>query len=196
MAKFLSYVVYEIDLSKVEHDSDMQTPLLQTTPKSQIVVENLDRFITSNSTPVSLTVIDILNFMDDILNSCCSVTMRNTENTDPSIVRLSIIDVHIRFPLCNFNSFKTLTNEILQTRSTMILAEMTELMIFSSGLTGQALESVITALHINDMRDVVREERFLSEVGREERRSLKRIGNVDRRQLPFIHSVQDELRCY
>ncbi|KAI3694003.1 hypothetical protein L1987_76961 [Smallanthus sonchifolius] len=168
MAKFLSYDVYDIDLSKVVDDSDLKMLLLQTTSKSLIVVEDLDRFITSNSTAVSLS--GILNFMDGILNSCCSdekvmvFTMNSKEKIDSAILRPGRIDVHIYFPLCNFNSFKLLANnclglkdhklfpqleEIFQTGATMSPAEMSELMISNRGSPGRALKSVITALQIN-----------------------------------------------
>ncbi|KAK9056108.1 hypothetical protein SSX86_027196 [Deinandra increscens subsp. villosa] len=165
MAKFLSYDVYEIDLSKVVDDSDLKMLLLQTRKKSLIVVEDLDRFISSNSPAVSLT--GMLNFMDGILNSCCGdeklmvFTMSSKEKIDSAILRPGRIDVHIYFPLCNFNSFKTIANnclglkdhklfpqveEIFLTGSTMSPAEMTELMISNRCSPGRALKSVITAL--------------------------------------------------
>ncbi|KVH89021.1 AAA-ATPase At2g46620-like [Cynara cardunculus var. scolymus] len=168
MAKFLSYDVYDIDLSKVVDDSDLKMLLLQTSSKSLVVVEDLDRFITSNSTTVSLS--GILNFMDGILNSCCGdeklmvFTMNSKEKMDPAVLRPGRIDVHIYFPLCNFNSFKTLANnclgvkdhklfpqveEIFQTGATMSPAEMSELMICNRGSPGRALRSVMTALQIN-----------------------------------------------
>lgn len=168
MAKFLSYDVYDIDLSKVVDDSDLKMLLLQTSSKSLVVVEDLDRFITSNSTTVSL--LGILNFMDGILNSCCGdeklmvFTMNSKEKMDPAVLRPGRIDVHIYFPLCNFNSFKTLANnclgvkdhklfpqveEIFQTGATMSPAEMSELMICNRGSPGRALRSVMTALQIN-----------------------------------------------
>ncbi|KAI3681892.1 hypothetical protein L6452_36698 [Arctium lappa] len=174
MAKFLSYDIYDIDLSKVVDDSDLKMLLLQTASKSLVVVEDLDRFITSNSTTVSLS--GILNFMDGILNSCCGdeklmvFTMNSKEKMDPAVLRPGRIDVHIYFPLCNFNSFKTLANnclgvkdhklfpqveEIFQTGATMSPAEMSELMICNRGSPGRALRSVMTALQINgDVRVV------------------------------------------
>ncbi|XP_071716628.1 AAA-ATPase At2g46620-like [Rutidosis leptorrhynchoides] len=168
MAKFLSYDVYDIDLNKVVNDSDLKSILLQTTSKSLIVIEDLDRFVTSNTKSVSLS--GILNFMDGILNSCCGdekimiFTMNSKDKIDPAILRPGRIDVHIYFPLCNFNSFKTLASnclglkdhklfpqveEILQTGATMSPAEMSELMISNRGSPGRALRSVITALQIN-----------------------------------------------
>jgi hypothetical protein len=56
MANFLSFDEYDIDLSKVINDSNLNFVLLQMTSKSIIVVEDLDRFLTKKSTVVSLFV--------------------------------------------------------------------------------------------------------------------------------------------
>lgn len=56
MANFLFFDVYNIDLSKVLNDSNMNFVLLQTTSKSILIVEDLDRFLTEKSTTVSLFV--------------------------------------------------------------------------------------------------------------------------------------------
>jgi hypothetical protein len=47
---------YDIDLSKVMNDSNLNFVLLQTTSKFIIIVEDLDRFLTEKSTAVSLFV--------------------------------------------------------------------------------------------------------------------------------------------
>lgn len=185
MAKFLSYDVYDIDLSKVLDDSELKMLLLQTTSKSMIVIEDLDRFMTEKSTAVSLT--GILNFMDGILNSCCGdervmvFTMNNKEKIDPAVLRPGRIDVHIHFPLCNFNSFKSLANsylgvkdhklfpqveEIFQSGATMSPAEISEIMMVNRGSPNRALRSVITALQINgDARAAGKVGRRLSDGG-------------------------------
>jgi len=56
IANFLSFDVYDIDLSKVMNDSNMKFVLLQTTSKSIIVVEDLDRLLTEKSMVMSLFV--------------------------------------------------------------------------------------------------------------------------------------------
>ncbi|MFS7902131.1 putative ATPase, AAA-type, core, P-loop containing nucleoside triphosphate hydrolase [Helianthus anomalus] len=104
--------------------------LLQTTSKSIVVAEDLDRFISSNSNYISsnsnysrVTLSGILNFVDGILNSCCRdekrmvFTMNSKDNIDSAILRPGRIDVHIYFPLCNFNSFRLLANNCLGTRN-------------------------------------------------------------------------------
>jgi hypothetical protein len=62
MTNFLSFDIYDIDLLKVMNDSDLNYVLLQTTSKSIIVVEDLDRFLTEKSTAMSLFVDAHINF--------------------------------------------------------------------------------------------------------------------------------------
>jgi hypothetical protein len=56
MVNFLSFNVYDIDLSKVINYSNLNFVLLQTTSKSIIVVKDLDQFLTEKSTTVNLFV--------------------------------------------------------------------------------------------------------------------------------------------
>ncbi|GKU87887.1 hypothetical protein SLEP1_g2217 [Rubroshorea leprosula] len=165
MANFLSYDVYDLDLSKVSDDSDLKFLLLQTSSKSVIVIEDLDRFLIEKSTAASLS--GILNFMDGILSSCCAeervmvFTMNGKDQVDPAILRPGRIDVHIHFPLCDFTAFKTLANsclglkdhklfpqveEIFQSGASLSPAEISELMIANRNSPSRALKSVISAL--------------------------------------------------
>ncbi|KAJ6338301.1 hypothetical protein OIU76_007886 [Salix suchowensis] len=165
MANFLGYDVYDIDLSRVLDDSDLKTLLLQTTSKSVVLIEDLDRFLMDKPTRVSLS--GVLNFMDGVLHACCAderimvYTMNGKDHVDPAILRPGRIDVHIHFPLCDFSSFKTLANnylgvkdhklfpqveEFFQTGASLSPAEIGELMIANRNSPGRALRSVITAL--------------------------------------------------
>ncbi|KAJ9171550.1 hypothetical protein P3X46_014904 [Hevea brasiliensis] len=185
MANFLGYDVYDIDLSRVLDDSDLKSLLLQTTPKSVIVVENLDRFLMEKSTTVSFS--GVLNFMDGILNSCSAAerimvfTMNSKDHIDSAILRPGRIDVHIHFPLCDFSVFKTLSNsylgvkdhklfpqveEIFQTGASLSPAEIGELMIAHRNSPSRALKSVITALQTEgDRRGSVNVGRRLLDAG-------------------------------
>ncbi|XVE73662.1 hypothetical protein DITRI_Ditri11bG0136700 [Diplodiscus trichospermus] len=165
MANFLRYDVYDIDLFKVSDDSDLKFLLLQSTAKSVIVIEDLDRYLSEKSTAVTLS--GILNFMDGILSSSCGeervmvLTMNGKDHVDPAILRPGRIDVHIHFPLCDFTVFKTLANsylglkdhklfpqveEIFQNGSSLSPAEIGELMIANRNSPSRALKSVINAL--------------------------------------------------
>lgn len=169
MARFLCYDVYDIDITKVSNDSDLKTLLLQTTPKSLIVLEDLDRFLTGKTVAagsgVSLT--GLLNFMDGII-SCCGeervmvFTINGKDQImDQAVMRPGRIDVHIHFPLCDFSAFKGLASnylglkehklfpqveEIFQTGASLSPAEISELMISNRTSPSRALKSVISAL--------------------------------------------------
>ncbi|KAI3965499.1 hypothetical protein MKW92_016577 [Papaver armeniacum] len=164
MAKFLSYDIYDIDLSNVTDDSDLKLLLLSTTNRSVIVIEDLDRFLNEKSTTISVS--GILSFMDGVF-SCCGeerimvITMNSKEKIDPAILRPGRIDVQIYFPLCDFNAFKTLANsylglkdhklfpqveEVFQNGLTLSPAEIGEIMIVNRSSPSRALKSVITAL--------------------------------------------------
>ena len=114
MANFLSYDVYNIDVSKVSKDSDLNSLLLETTSRSIIVIEDFDRFLMEKPRTENLLV--IMKFMDGILKSCIAkerlmvFTMNSKEHLliDPTVLRPGRIDVHIHFPLCDFSGFKSL----------------------------------------------------------------------------------------
>ena len=168
MAKILYFDVYDIDLSKVSGDSDLKMLLLQTTSRSMIVVEDLDRFLMEKSRDVSLS--GILNFMDGIISCCCEervmvFTMDSKDKVDQAVLRPGRIDVHIQFPLCDFSAFKSLANsylgvkehklfpqveEIFQEGASLSPAEIGEIMISNRSSPTRALKSVITALQTKD----------------------------------------------
>ncbi|XVF80281.1 hypothetical protein PTKIN_Ptkin15bG0058000 [Pterospermum kingtungense] len=185
MANFLSYDVYDIDLFKVSDDSDLRFLLLQTTTKSVIAIEDLDRYLSEKSTAVSLS--GILNFMDGILSCSCGeervmvFTMNGKDQVDSAILRPGRIDVHINFPLCDFTAFKTLASsylslknhklfpqveEIFQNGSSLSPAEIGELMIANRNSPSRALKSVINALQTDgDGRGTFKMGRQLGENG-------------------------------
>uniref|UniRef100_A0A1J3CJY6 Putative mitochondrial chaperone bcs1 n=1 Tax=Noccaea caerulescens TaxID=107243 RepID=A0A1J3CJY6_NOCCA len=171
MANFLDYDIYDIDLSKVADDSDLKMLLLQTRGKSVIVIEDLDRFIATKSTGVSVS--GILNFTDSILSSCAAderimvFTMTGKEQIDPAMLRPGRVDVHIHFPLCDFTAFKTLANNylgvkehklflqvegIFQNGASLSPAEIGELMIANRSSPTRALKYVINALQTDGDR--------------------------------------------
>ncbi|CAF2049068.1 unnamed protein product [Brassica napus] len=171
MASFLNYDVYDIDLSKVEDDSDLKMILLQTTCRSVIVIEDLDRFLSVKST--ALSVSGVLNFTDGILSSCAAderimvFTMTSKEQIDPAVLRPGRVDVHIHFPLCDFTAFKALASSYLGLKEHKLFpqvegifrdgaslspAEIGELMIANRNSPSRALKSVINALQTDGDR--------------------------------------------
>ncbi|KAE9605759.1 putative ATPase, AAA-type, core, AAA-type ATPase domain-containing protein [Lupinus albus] len=168
MANFLSYDVYDVDLSKVKGDSDLKLLLVETTPTSIIVVEDLDRFLEEKSKLTSsFSVSGIQNFMDGILSTCCGeervmvFTMSNKEQIDPILLRPGRVDVHIHFPVCDFSAFKSLASnylgvkehklfpqveDIFRQGASLSHSEIGELMIANRDSPTRAIRSVIGAL--------------------------------------------------
>ncbi|KAL3615729.1 hypothetical protein CASFOL_041390 [Castilleja foliolosa] len=166
-ANLLSYDIYNVNLSQLADESDLNSLLLQTTCRSLIVVEDLDRYVSEKSTG-RITSSGLLNFMDGLLNSqderIMIFTMNGKDGIEPALLRPGRIDMHIHFPMCDFNSFKNLANnylgvkehklfpqveEIFQSGATMSPAEISELMLVNRSSPSRALKSVISALQSN-----------------------------------------------
>lgn len=167
MAKFLCYDVYDIDVSKLTDGSDWKMLLMQTTPKSMILIEDLDRLLAAKSTAGSMS--SVLNFMDGIM-SCCGeervmvFTMNGTKDeVDQAVLRPGRVDVHIHFPLCDFSTFKILASsylglkehklfpqveEVFQTGARLSPAEVGEIMISNRNSPSRALKTVINAMQV------------------------------------------------
>ncbi|XP_057522202.1 AAA-ATPase At2g46620-like [Amaranthus tricolor] len=165
MANFLSYDIYDIDLSKAYDVSDLKILLLQTTRKSLILVENLDLYLMGKENSVSLST--ILNFMDGVVSSCGDervmvFTMNCKYPIDPLVLRPGRVDVHIHFPFCDFNGFKALALSHLgvkehklfgqvedlfqQNLSRVSPAEVGEIMISNRLSPNRAIKAIIKVL--------------------------------------------------
>ncbi|CAI9767739.1 unnamed protein product [Fraxinus pennsylvanica] len=174
IAKFLHYDIYEFNLNKMANDSDLKFLMLQTSNKSLIVIEDLDRYL--NAKTPALSFPGISNFMNGVL-SCCGeervaiFTMNSKENLDPTIIRSGRVDVHIYFPLCDFSGFKSLASnhlglkdhklfpqveEIFQIGAALSPAEIGEIMISNRTSPSRAIKTVISALHRNNASRVAR----------------------------------------
>ncbi|KAK6141093.1 hypothetical protein DH2020_025174 [Rehmannia glutinosa] len=166
-ANLLNYDVYNVNLSQVVDEADLNTLLLQTMCRSLIVVEDLDRYFTEKSR-ARITTSGLLNFMDGLLNSqderIMIFIMNCKDGIDSDLLRPGRIDMHIHFPMCDFNSFKNLASnylgvkehklfpqveEIFQSGATMSPAEISELMLVNRSSPSRALKSVISALQSN-----------------------------------------------
>ncbi|KAL9245432.1 hypothetical protein vseg_019090 [Gypsophila vaccaria] len=175
LTKSMSYDVYDIDLSKVSDDGDLKSLLLRTTPKSVILMEDFDKYIAgkcrnispeNSSENVPENISGVLNFMDGVVNSCCDervmiFTMTSKDEIAPALLRPGRVDVHLHFPNCDFNRFKTLANnylglrdhklfpqveEIFSSGATLSPAEVGELMMVNRSSSSRAIKSVISAL--------------------------------------------------
>ncbi|KAI5017500.1 hypothetical protein ZWY2020_042388 [Hordeum vulgare] len=120
MARFLGYDVYDIDLSRAGTD-DLRALLLDTAPRSVILVEDLDRYLRGGDGETSAArAARVLGFMDG-LSSCCgeervmvfTMSGGGKEGVDPAVLRPGRLDVHIHFTMCDFDGFKALASNYL-----------------------------------------------------------------------------------
>ncbi|KAK1257419.1 hypothetical protein QJS04_geneDACA020104 [Acorus gramineus] len=166
MARFLNYDLYDFDLSRIISGgggSDLKSLLIGTTPRSLIVVEDLDRYL---NRPEDMDLSTVLNFMDGIV-SCCGeervmvFTMNSRDNVDPAILRPGRLDSHVYFPLCDFTAFKSLASsylglkdhklypqveEVFSAGGSLSPAEVGEILIANRGSPSRAIKTVICAL--------------------------------------------------
>ncbi|CAN6317839.1 unnamed protein product [Urochloa humidicola] len=167
MARFLGYDVYDVDFSRAG-GGDLRALLLDTAPRSLILVEDLDRYLRGgDSETAAERTARVLGFMDGI-SSCCGeervmvFTMSGgKDGVDPAVLRPGRLDVHIHFTMCDFEGFKALASNYLglkdhklypqveegfQGGTRLSPAELGEIMIANRGSPSRALRTVISAL--------------------------------------------------
>ncbi|KAL6642818.1 hypothetical protein ACP70R_020999 [Stipagrostis hirtigluma subsp. patula] len=167
MARFLGYDVYEIDMSRGGCD-DLRALLLDTAPRSLILVEDLDRYLRGgDGETAAARTAQVLSFMDG-LSSCCReervmvFTMTGgKDGVDPAVLRPGRLDVHIQFTMCDFEGFKALASNYLGLKDHKLYpqveegfhagarlspAELGEIMLANRGSPSRALRTVINAL--------------------------------------------------
>lgn len=140
MANYLHYNIYDLELTKVNDNSELRMLLMQTSNKSIIVIEDIDCSLDlSRHSCVSdederqkgnddddcdghesgrVTLSGMLNFIDGLWSSCGEekiivFTTNNKNRLDPGLLRPGRMDMHIYFPHCNFSAFKILANNYL-----------------------------------------------------------------------------------
>ncbi|KAG0548851.1 hypothetical protein BDA96_01G203100 [Sorghum bicolor] len=169
MARFLGYDVYDIDLSRGGCD-DLRALLLSTTPRSLILVEDLDRYLrgSGDGETAAARTARVLSFMDG-LSSCCgeervmvfTMSGGGKDGVDPAVLRPGRLDVHIHFTMCDFEGFKALASNYLGLKDHKLYpqveegfhagarlspAELGEIMLANRGSPSRALRTVISAL--------------------------------------------------
>jgi hypothetical protein len=132
MTNFLSFDVYNIDLSKVMNDSNLNFVLLQTMNKSIIIVEELDRFLTKKSTAVSLFVdvhihFPLCDFLAIKMLANCYLGAQGSQVFSP-------------------------VEDIFQSRDSLSPAEISELIITNRNLSSRTIKSFIMALQTDGDR--------------------------------------------
>ncbi|XP_020584761.1 AAA-ATPase At4g30250-like [Phalaenopsis equestris] len=119
MANHLQYDVYDLELTRVPHNSALKSLLLQTTPRSIIVIEDIDCSLQLAGERCSkkrkaddddegwerVTLSGLLNFTDGLW-SCCGeeklivFTTNYKGEVDKALLRPGRMDVHVQLGAC------------------------------------------------------------------------------------------------
>jgi ATP-dependent 26S proteasome regulatory subunit len=99
---------------------------IETTGKSIIVVEDIDRSVNITVTSrdkddygARLTLSGMLNFIDGLWSACGGeriiiFTTNNKDKLDPALIRRGRMDNHIEMSYCRYEAFKVLASNYLQ----------------------------------------------------------------------------------
>ncbi|KAJ0985066.1 hypothetical protein J5N97_003422 [Dioscorea zingiberensis] len=141
MANFLGYDIYDLELTEVHSNSELRKLLMKTTPKSIIVIEDIDCSINlsnrnsaggkarvppppegggigGDDVAKSITLSGLLNFTDGLWSCCGSerifvFTTNHIEKLDPALLRSGRMDMHIFMSYCSFPALKILMKNYL-----------------------------------------------------------------------------------
>ncbi|CAH9132051.1 unnamed protein product [Cuscuta epithymum] len=124
MANYLKFSIYELDLSCLRSNSDLQELLPTTKNKSILVIEDIDCSIDlqnrndedySNQNNNQVTLSGLLNFIDGLW-SCCGderiivLTTNYKDRLDPALLRPGRMDMHILMSYCTPGGFRVLVS--------------------------------------------------------------------------------------
>ncbi|KAF4383297.1 hypothetical protein F8388_009328 [Cannabis sativa] len=176
MANYLNFDVYDLELSKLNCDSELRRALIAMANRSILVIEDIDcsvNFEDRNKAAVTeseenkVTLSGLLNFIDGLW-SCCGderiiiFTTNHKERLDPALVRPGRMDVHIHMSYCTPDGFKLLASNYLGIKHHVLFeeierqleptevtpAEVAEVLMKSDNNPQVALEGVIEFLNV------------------------------------------------
>ncbi|KVI02209.1 AAA+ ATPase domain-containing protein [Cynara cardunculus var. scolymus] len=139
MANYLNYDIYDMDLTKVDSDSQLKNIMLKTPSKSILVFEDFDQLQnpivddTTGKLSPKKTFSRLLNFMDGIW-SCCReeqifvFTTKCIDKLDPTLLRPGRMDMHIHLSHCTFSAFKQLAFNYLELEDHKLFERIKELL--------------------------------------------------------------------
>ncbi|CAH9132056.1 unnamed protein product [Cuscuta epithymum] len=128
MANYLKFSIYELDLSCLRSNSDLQELLPTTKNKSILVVEDIDCSIdlqnrnngdhgkqSNDPSYPQVTLSGILNFIDGLWSSCGDeriivLTTNYKDRLDPALLRPGRMDMHILMSYCTPGGFRVLAS--------------------------------------------------------------------------------------
>ncbi|KAE8665311.1 hypothetical protein F3Y22_tig00112632pilonHSYRG00004 [Hibiscus syriacus] len=130
MANYLSYDIYDLELTEVHNNSELRKLLMKTSSKSIIVIEDIDCTRNYYDPEMrcgsgsgedggnSITLSGLLNFTDGLWSCCGSeriflFTTNHIEKLDPALLRCGRMDMHIFMSYCSYPALMILLKNYL-----------------------------------------------------------------------------------
>ncbi|KAG6427833.1 hypothetical protein SASPL_112080 [Salvia splendens] len=203
MANFLSYDIYDLELTEVNTNSELRKLLMKTSSKSIIVIEDIDCSINltnrnkkfggsknnydaggGDDGANTITLSGLLNFTDGLWSCCGSerifvFTTNHIGKLDPALLRSGRMDMHIHMSYCTFPALRILMKNYLDLEEGDLEGEGFEAVIDEAEMTPADISEVLIRNRRNKSRAVVELMEALKI--RAEKSGLKklRIGNVE-----------------
>ncbi|KAL1812481.1 hypothetical protein ACET3Z_022546 [Daucus carota] len=142
MANFLSYDIYDLELTAVKDNTELRMLLIGTTSKSIIVIEDIDCSLEltgqrkkkeekpdkgkkeagkepKDEGGSKVTLSGLLNFIDGLWSASGGeriivFTTNYVEKLDPALTRRGRMDKHVEMSYCSFEGFKVLAKNYLE----------------------------------------------------------------------------------
>ncbi|VFQ93223.1 unnamed protein product [Cuscuta campestris] len=123
MANYLKFDIFDLDLTGLKSNSELQVRMPMTKNRSILVIEDIDCNIEARSRNLvdnthkesQLTLSGLLNFIDGLW-SCCGderiivFTTNCKERLDPALLRPRRMDIHIHMSYCTPSAFRVLAS--------------------------------------------------------------------------------------
>ncbi|XP_047952229.1 AAA-ATPase At5g57480-like [Salvia hispanica] len=202
MANFLSYDIYDLELTEVNTNSELRKLLMKTSSKSIIVIEDIDCSInlTNRNNKLggrknaaaagddganTITLSGLLNFTDGLWSCCGSerifvFTTNHIGKLDPALLRSGRMDMHIHMSYCSFPALKILLKNYLDLEESDVEGEEFAAVIDEAEMTPADISEVLIKNRRDKSRAVV--ELMDALKIRAEKSRLKKLGVEDEEQ--------------
>uniref|UniRef100_A0ACD5UY81 Uncharacterized protein n=1 Tax=Avena sativa TaxID=4498 RepID=A0ACD5UY81_AVESA len=157
MANYLSYDVYDIELTTLHTNYDLRKLFIETKSKSIIVIEDIDCSLDLSGNRATtlpptqddevddvssdrkrrrgsmLTLSGLLNFIDGLWSAHSGeriivFTTNHLDKLDPALIRRGRMDKHIEMSYCRFEAFRTLAKNYLEVEENPLFDAIRELL--------------------------------------------------------------------
>ncbi|KAF5463099.1 hypothetical protein F2P56_019042 [Juglans regia] len=144
MANYLNFDIYDLELTEIQHNSELRRLLIAMANRSILVVEDIDCTIelqdrsaeSTGTSPIEprrkqVTLSGLLNFIDGLWSSCGDeriiiFTTNHKEKLDPALLRPGRMDVHIHMSYCTPCGFRLLAANYLGIKDHELFEEILE----------------------------------------------------------------------